>query len=168
VFESAGSRVGRSPRALSRLGVVPLLTRVVLQTTVSIPNNTFSAKSWLAADIARDDVGAWSALNATRFTVVQGITQLRITLAPSWAASSLGDRWCYAQKNADSTKLLLEDNRPSRNEASTGVISLWLDGFQTGDYFEVVFAQTTGAGQNLTGSSATHGTATKLQIEWAP
>jgi hypothetical protein len=141
------------------------LTRFVLQANSSIANNTFAAFSWASGDVVQDDVAAWASGSPTRITVPTSYTKMRITVNPTWASNGTGARWAYVQKNADNTKIALEDNRAANSEGATGVTSGWV-AVTPGDYYEVIFAQTSGGALNLTGSSTATATAARVTVEW--
>jgi hypothetical protein len=166
---SPDGRAGRSARAFAGLGLVPKLTLFQLSVNTAKLNNTFAAHSWLAADLLLDELGSWSSNAPTRLYVPPGITRARFTLQPQWASTGTSAaHWAYVQANGDGTKVVLEDNRTTTNESATGVIGVWLPNLLPGDYFEILFAQTTGSTQNLSGSTTRLAQATKVQIEWAP
>lgn len=166
MFGLGGSRAGRSQRAGANIGFVPLVTQAVLQANASRTNNDFSSQSWAAADIVRDDVFAWTATSPTRFTTPGDFRFARLTGFAAWASSTAGARWLYGNINGAQMGWGAMHTAALANENFTPVIGRWID-IRPGDYFDFVFAQSSGGALNLTGSSARNGIASFIQIEWA-
>lgn len=142
-------------------------TNIQLQASASKASSSFTAHSWVAADLLEDALATWSSGTPTRITVPSGYTKARITLAPSWAYNSTSGRQCYVLPNGSGSAIITEDARPALAEGASGTISPWLMGLVGGTtYFEVFFAQTSGGALNLTGGAGLV-TATKVMFEWA-
>jgi hypothetical protein len=141
------------------------LTILQLQANATKANNTFAKESWASGAVILDEVTAWASGSPTRLTTPSGYTRARITGNASWAANSVGARWINIYKQGTFIKGALH---AAANESRATVVTRWLTGLTTSDYFEIEFAQSSGGNLNLTGSATNNADAADFQIEWAP
>jgi hypothetical protein len=166
VFETVGSRVGRSPRNIgANGGAVPLLTKVQNHANATILNNTFARQSWVASDIVRDDLTSWSSLNPTRFVPPVGMSRCRVTINSMWQSNSTGARWIDLYRQGTFIQGVVH---VANNESRGLLITDWIESLTPADYLELEFAHSSGVSLTLTGATGTIVAATRVQFEWAP